>query len=133
MFRIQLQVRWGDLDAFQHVSNVTFLRYIEECRAAWLDSVPSRWQGGESGPVVANLNINYRQPLLWPAQIEVSLRPHSPGRSSIRLEHEIHTLDKDGQRGDLHLDGTTTLVWVDRSKGESVPLPVALRELAQQG
>ncbi len=133
MFRIQLQVRWGDLDAFQHVSNVTFLRYIEECRAAWLDSVPSRWQGGESGPVVANINVNYRQPLLWPAQIEVSLRAHSPGRSSIRLEHEIHTLDKDGQRVDLHLDGTTTLVWVDRSKGESVPLPVPLRELAQQG
>lgn len=130
VFRVQLDVRWGDLDAFSHVSNVTFLRYIEECRAAWLDSVPSHWQDSEAGPVVANINLNYRRPLLWPARIEVSLKPHSPGRSSIRLEHEIHSLGADGQPGELHADGTTTIVWVESKKGESVPLPMALRELA---
>lgn len=130
VFRIQLDVRWGDLDAFMHVSNVTFLRYIEECRAAWLNSVPSHWQDGEAGPVVANININYRRPLLWPARIEISLKPHSPGRSSIRLEHEIYSLDAEGGRHELHADGTSTIVWVESKKGESVPLPTALRELA---
>lgn len=133
MFHIHLEVRWGDLDAFNHVSNVTFLRYIEDCRAAWLDSVPSHWQDGDSGPVVANVNLNYRRPLGWPARIEVSLKPLSPGRSSVRLEHEIHAVDADGKRTELHADGTTTLVWVDRKKGESVPLPVPLRELAARG
>lgn len=130
LFRILLDVRWGDLDAFKHVSNVTFLRYVEECRAAWLSSVPSHWQDGEAGPVVANVNFNYRRPLLWPARIEVTLKPHSPGRSSIRLEHEIHRLDADDKRLELHADGTTTLVWVESKKGESVPLPTALRTLA---
>lgn len=129
-FRIRIDVRWGDLDAFNHVSNVTFLRYIEECRAAWLNSVPSHWQDGESGPVIANVNINYRRPLNWPARVEVTLKPHSPGRSSIRLEHEIRSLGADGKPDTVHADGTTTIVWVDRKKGESVPLPVALRELA---
>lgn len=132
VFRIQLDVRWGDLDAFQHVSNVNFLRYIEECRAAWLNSVPSHWQDGEFGPVVANVNLNYRRPLLWPARIEISLKPNSPGRSSIRLEHEVYGIKADGQRGELHADGTSTLVWVDWKKNESVPLPVALRNLAAQ-
>lgn len=130
LFRVLLDVRWGDLDAFKHVSNVTFLRYIEECRAAWLNSVPSHWQDGEAGPVVANVNLNYRRPLLWPARIEVTLKPHSPGRSSIRLEHEIHSVAAEGKRLELHADGTTTLVWVESKKGESVPLPGALRELA---
>ncbi|MGY6554263.1 MAG: acyl-CoA thioesterase [Wenzhouxiangella sp.] len=130
LFRVLLDVRWGDLDAFKHVSNVTFLRYIEECRAAWLNSVPSHWQDGEAGPVVANVNLNYRRPLLWPARIEVTLKPHSPGRSSIRLEHEIHSVDAEGKRLELHADGTTTLVWVESKKGESVPLPGVLRELA---
>lgn len=130
VFRIQLDVRWGDLDAFGHVSNVSFLRYIEQCRAAWLESVPSHWQDGEAGPVLANINFNYRRPLLWPARIEISLKPHSPGRSSIRLEHEVHTLNAEGEREDLHADGTTTLVWVEWKKGESIPLPTVLRELA---
>lgn len=130
IFSVQLDVRWGDLDAFHHVSNVTFLRYIEECRAAWLDSVPSHWQDGQSGPVVANINLNYRRPLLWPARIEVTLKPHSPGRSSIRLEHEIHSLSPDGERMELHADGTTTIVWLDWKTGESIPLPLPLRDLA---
>ncbi|MFU8831097.1 MAG: acyl-CoA thioesterase [Wenzhouxiangella sp.] len=131
-FRIQLVVRWGDLDAFNHVSNVTYLRYLEECRAQWMEHVPSHWQGAESGPVVANININFRKAILWPAAIEVSLKPLSPGRSSIKLEHEIRAVDRHGKQGDLHADATTTLVWIDKKSGEPVPLPVSIRELASR-
>ncbi|MBB6085861.1 acyl-CoA thioester hydrolase [Wenzhouxiangella marina] len=125
-----MDIRWGDLDAFNHVSNVAYLRYIEECRAQWMDSVPSHWQGPETGPVVANININYRQAIVWPARIEVSLKPLSPGRSSIKLEHEIRALDAEGRVGELYADATSTLVWIDKKSGESVPLPVSIRELA---
>jgi acyl-CoA thioester hydrolase len=131
-FRISMTVRWGDLDAFNHVSNVTFLRYLEECRGRWMSSVPSHWQDGEAGPVVANININYRQAILWPAEIEVTLKPHSPGRSSIKLESEIRAPGRDGKRTILHADATVTLVWIDKKSGESVPLPVSIRELASQ-
>lgn len=129
-FRTSLDIRWGDLDAFNHVSNVAYLRYIEECRAQWMDSVPSHWQGPEAGPVVANININYRQAIVWPARIEVTLKPLSPGRSSIKLEHEIRALDAEGRVGELYADATSTLVWIDKKSGESVPLPVSIRELA---
>ncbi len=129
-FRIQLPVRWGDLDAFNHVSNVTYLRYLEECRAQWMDLVPSHWQGVESGPVVANININFRQAILWPATIEVTLKPLSPGRSSIKLEHEITVVGSDGKQSQAYADATTTLVWIDKKNGDPVPLPVSIRELA---
>src|SRR5690625_652900 len=62
-FIIKLPVRWGDMDAFNHVSNVVYLRYIEDCRGQWMQSVPSHWQEADTGPVVANININYRRPL----------------------------------------------------------------------
>jgi acyl-CoA thioester hydrolase len=130
-FKIRLSVRWGDMDGFNHVSNVVFLRYIEECRAQWMESVPSHWQDGEAGPVVANITINYRRPLHWPAEIEVTLKPLSPGRSSIKLEHEVRALGSAKGAGRLYADATTTLVWIDKKSGESVPLPVCIRELAQ--
>ena len=128
-FSIKLPVRWGDMDAFGHVSNVVFLRYIEDCRAQWMESVPSHWQDGDTGPVVANININFRRPMYWPEEVEISLRPQSPGRSSIKLEHEIRsTREHDGERT-LYADATCTLVWIDKKRGEPVPLPTCLREL----
>jgi len=131
-FRIALNVRWGDLDAFNHISNVAFLRYLEECRARWMESVPSHWRGPNSGPVVASMTINYRQVIVWPAAITVSLKPQSPGRSSIKLEHEIRaaTDASDGDAGELYADATTTLVWIDKKSGDSIPLPAAVRDLA---
>jgi acyl-CoA thioester hydrolase len=130
-FTIQLPVRWGDMDSFGHVSNVVYLRYLEEVRAQWMESVPSRWQEADTGPVVANININYRRPLHWPAEIEVSLKPLSPGRSSIKLEHEIRGLDMAGKAPDLYADATCTLVWIDKKSGDPVPLPTCIRELGK--
>lgn len=130
VFRMQLTVRWGDMDAFNHVSNVAYLRYMEECRSRWMSSVPSHWQDADTGPVVANININYRMPIVWPATVEISLKPLSPGRSSIKLEHEIRALGKNDKPGELYADATSTLVWIDKQSGESVPLPVSIRELA---
>jgi acyl-CoA thioester hydrolase len=130
VFRCRMVVRWGDMDSFNHVSNVAYLRYLEECRGQWMSSVPSHWQDGDTGPVVANININYRMPVVWPAELEVSLKPLSPGRSSIKLEHEIRAIGKNGKPGELYADATSTLVWIDKKSGESVPLPVCIRELA---
>ena len=130
-FTINLTVRWGDMDSFGHVSNAIYLRYLEECRAGWMESVPSHWQGAEAGPVVANININYRRPLRWPANIEVTLKPRSPGRSSIKLEHEIRGIGNDGKELDLFADATCTLVWIDKKNGEAVPLPNCIRELGK--
>lgn len=128
-FKIKLPVRWGDMDAFGHVSNTVFLRYMEESRAIWMDSVPSHWQDAEAGPVVANININYRRRLHWPAEIEVTVKPTSPGRSSIKLEQLIRSLPDDKGEATVYADATCTLVWIDKKKGEPVPLPTSIREL----
>ena len=142
-FRIELDVRWGDVDSFGHVNNAVFLAYLEECRSQWMDSVPCHWQEGETGPVVANININFRRPLLWPARVAVTLKPDSPGRSSIKVESEIRsvTVADSGKKGDkksdkekpvLYADATATLVWIDKKSGESVPLPGSIRELSHR-
>ncbi len=130
-FSIELDVRWGDVDSFGHVNNAVFLAYLEQCRSHWMDSVPCHWQEGDAGPVVANVNINYRRPIHWPERLEVTIRPESPGRSSIKLHSEIRSVpqDKDAQ-ATRYADAAVTLVWIDKASGESVPLPGSIRELA---
>jgi len=129
-FRVELDVRWGDVDSFGHVNNAIFLAYLEQCRSEWMNSVPCHWQEGESGPIVANININYRRPIRWPARIAVTLKPNSPGRSSIKLESEIQSVPTEKKhKPALYADATVTLVWIDKKSGESVPLPTSIREL----
>ncbi|MGK7295886.1 MAG: acyl-CoA thioesterase [Candidatus Wenzhouxiangella sp. M2_3B_020] len=130
-FSIELDVRWGDVDSFGHVNNAVFLAYLEECRSRWMESVPCHWQEGDTGPVVANININYRRPIHWPQRLVVTLKPDSPGRSSIKLRSELRgAAGKKRSEGELFADASVTLVWIDKKSGESVPLPTSLRELA---
>jgi len=132
-FSTTLDVRWGDVDSFGHVNNAVFLAYLEQCRSEWMSSVPCHWQEGETGPVVANVNINYRRPLYWPGRVKISLKPASPGRSSIKLESEIRSVPEgDREKPVLYADATATLVWIDKKSGESVPLPGSIRDLAHE-
>lgn len=128
-FSLELDVRWGDLDAFGHVNSAIYLGYLEQCRCSWMNSVPSHWQDGDVGPVVANININYRRQLRWPERVEITLKPASPGRSSIKLDSEIRSVENGEKSRVVYADATVTLVWIDRKSGESVPLPAAIREL----
>ncbi|GLF93647.1 acyl-CoA thioesterase [Streptomyces yaizuensis] len=59
-------LRWSDMDAFGHVNNVVFLRYLEEARIDFMfrlrpaDGSPS-FSGGS---VVARHEIDYLRPLV---------------------------------------------------------------------
>lgn len=130
-FSCELDVRWGDLDAFGHVNNAVYLAYLEQCRSAWMNSLPCHWQDGDAGPVIANVNINYRRPVHWPERLVVTLKPESPGRSSIKLHSEIRSNPEAKDVEPIrYADAVVTLVWIDRESGESVPLPASIRELA---
>jgi acyl-CoA thioester hydrolase len=58
----ELEIRWRDLDAFNHVNHVVFLTYLEEVRDEWLGRVledPALvW-----GYVIARVEIDYRREL----------------------------------------------------------------------
>lgn len=41
--KVDIQLRWGDEDAYGHINNVAFLRYLEEARVRIL------WSGSGHG------------------------------------------------------------------------------------
>jgi acyl-CoA thioester hydrolase len=122
--RVPLAVRWGDLDAFNHVNNATFLVYAQEARLAWLAGVEGTWFDATMMPVVAAAQVNYRRQLAWPATVEVELAVVRLGRSSLTIAHRI--LDA-GDAACVYADGEVVMVWVDPASGASVPLPEAIR------
>ncbi|WP_343786444.1 thioesterase family protein [Dokdonella soli] len=128
MARVPMPVRWGDLDAFNHVNNATFLVYAQEARLAWLADVDGIWFDETMMPVVAAAQINFRRQLAWPAQIVVELVAKRVGTSSLTIAHRIVAANDDDC---VYADGEVVMVWVDPASGRSVPLPEAIRAACQ--
>lgn len=126
--RVPMAVRWGDLDAFNHVNNAAFLVYAQEARLAWLAGIEGAWFDETMMPVVAAAQVNYRRQLAWPARIAVELATKRIGNSSVRIAHRI--VDEH-DAALVYADGDVVMVWIDPASGRSVPLPPAIRAACQ--
>ena len=121
-----IEVRWRDLDAFNHVNNASYLTYFEEARVRWMNSLPDPWLDGESAPVLAAVQINYRRPVEWPRSLRVELYVERLGRTSLTLGHRLVETAPDGTTT-LYCDGHSVMVWIDRRSGKPCALPASLR------
>lgn len=98
---IDMELRWGDQDAYGHVNNVAFARFLEEARVRtfWLGSgrektgMEAHFRGGDpAGPkmLVASQTIEYTRVLEYSAQpITVELWIGELGGSSLEVHYEI--------------------------------------------
>lgn len=127
LFRMPLDVRWRDLDAFNHVNNANFLTYLEEARIRWFEQSGEEWVNDTVAPVLVKVEMNYRRPIPYPASLTVALHAERVGTSSITVGHAIAS--EDGSV--LHADGHVVVVWVDRSNGKPVALPDGVRRMAE--
>lgn len=123
VFRIDIAVRWRDLDAFNHVNNASYLGYIEEARVMWLKSLSADWAGESTAPILAAINVNYRHPVGWPETLSVELFAERVGTKSLTIGHRISSVEAANV---LYADGNTVLVWVNR-EGQTVALPDNVR------
>ena len=124
LFSTELAVRWRDLDAFNHVNNAMYLRYLEEARLRWLLTLAGPWMDAHVAPVVASALVNFKRPIAWPEDVKVELFVDRLGNSSCTLGHRILSA-KDATV--LYCDGHVVMVWFDSRSGRSSPLPECVR------
>ena len=126
-FSIVQRVRFGDLDAMQHMNNVEFLRFFETARIDYLRSLTPEHaptSRREFGFIFAECHIAYRSPAHFDEEIRTFIRPGELKRSSIRLDFEMRA-EGDGR---LVADGWGVLVGYDYEQGRARPIPDTLRE-----
>ena len=125
LFRTGLAVRWRDLDAFNHVNNAMYLRYLEEARLRWLMTLEGPWMDESTAPVVASALVNFKRPIAWPEDVIVELYADRIGNTSFTLGHRILSAKDTSVR---YADGHVVMVWFDKRSGASTALPAAVRE-----
>jgi acyl-CoA thioester hydrolase len=106
-------LRWSDMDAFGHVNNVVFLRYLEEARIDFM----FRLQPGDGSPsfsggsVVARHEIDYVRPLVHRHEpVVVESWVTRIGAASLTIAYEIK--DSEGS-SEVYVRASTVVVPYD--------------------
>ena len=122
---VTLPVQWGDQDAYGHVNNVVFFRWLESGRLAFLQHLGIRMEGTRPhvGPILAFASANYRRQLTFPDMVEVRTKVGRVGRTSVTLEQEIRSQ----RTGEVVADGTSVIVIFDYDANVAVELRADLR------
>jgi acyl-CoA thioester hydrolase len=107
-------VRWGDLDAFGHVNNATYLVYAQEARYAWSKMLEM---------VVARAEVDFVAPIYTgDFYLDIEIWVHKIGNSSFGLTYEMRNGDE------LVARVKTVQVTVSMETKKSRPITDAERE-----
>ncbi|MBO3084567.1 acyl-CoA thioesterase [Cellulomonas fengjieae] len=127
---VPVQLRWSDMDAYQHVNNVEMLRLLEEARieafwshpvaadgsrveSAWPTAVIDAGPGADVSTLVARQEIEYLKPLGYrrtPVIVEMWLG--HLGGASLDVCYEVRDAGPDGPERVTYARALTTLVLV---------------------
>ena len=118
-----IPIRWGDMDAYGHVNNTIYFRYMEQIRVEYLEQLGFKVMPQGTAPVIINASCTFLVPLNYPGTVEVRMYFGQPGRSSIPTHYEIRLQGDDM----LYATGDSKIVWMDVASGKSVPIPDELR------
>jgi acyl-CoA thioester hydrolase len=116
------RVRFRDLDPMGHVNNAVFLTYVESARVEFLKQLGVAPTLEELGIIVARVEIDFRAPVRFGDEVEVTAWVSRFGGKSFDLVHELRV------DGSIVAEAKTVLVTYDYSKREPVPIPDAWRE-----
>lgn len=139
---IPIQMRFGDIDSYGHVNNVTVLQYLEDARVRLMArplpqgaaaGAPSgatfRTLVGDRQTVIGRQEIEYSEQLLYrPDPVFVRVWVSSVGGSSFVLDYAVQ--EEDGSR--VYAVAQTAVVQIDRGTGRPVRLDEAQRDLLEQ-
>ena len=119
-------VRWGDMDAYQHVNNTVYFKYFEDARiqlfhdltACVLEKDPdgslcpasARFveDGGDVGPILGYTDCQFKFPCTYPDKLVVGARIDIAGMSSSKLVMHYTAWSRQHQR--VVASGTGTIV-----------------------
>jgi len=114
-----LELRWGDLDALNHLNNTIYFRLMEEARIRMLRQcgleIPA-----ERVAILAHASCDFIRSLTYPSTVRVRHALTRVGRSSMDFEMTIARL---GDAEEVYAKGRNVLVWSNTATGKSEPWP----------
>jgi acyl-CoA thioester hydrolase len=123
LFETAVAVRWADQDMVGHVNNVIFLRYMEEARLQWFNSLQLAPGDTDERAVVVSIGASLLKSIIYPATLRVTVALAAVGNRSITISHRLFDA---ADAEVLYAEGFAKVVWTDPATSRSVPLPASV-------
>jgi acyl-CoA thioester hydrolase len=120
-----IEVRFSDLDAFNHVNSAVYFTYLETARVKLFSDFFREATARGIFTVIARAACDYKLPITLYDPLLVTVWVARFGNASFDLAYRLH----DGQ-GTTYATATTTMVCFDSVNKTTVALPESIRGMA---
>lgn len=126
-FHYPVVVRFRDLDPMGHAHHTLPIVYFEEARAAYWREVAGRTGLSEIDYVIAEVRLQLKQRILYPAALVAKTGVTHIGNASFAMAYEL--IDEDGA---VLATAETVQVMYDYGTSRSMPVPAEVRTRIEQ-
>ncbi len=116
-----IEIEWGDMDAFQHVNNTRYFKYFENVRVHYGEMIGLRRHMEQSGigPILAWTDCRFIRPVTFPDTITVGARTLSVQGSEMKIDYAVYSR----ARGEIAAVGASIGVYYDYRNLKRVDIP----------
>jgi len=123
---IEVQVAWGEMDAFQHVNNIVYFRYFESVRIAYfekLNMLDFMTKTG-IGPILASTACRFKIPLSYPDTVLVSAKVTDIKEDRFTMRYLVYSK----RHGRTAAEGDGLIVAFDYRNNRKTAVPEELKQ-----
>ena len=124
VYEMSIPIRWGDMDAMNHVNNTIYFRYLEIIRIDWMRSIGGQPDAQGEGPIIVNAFCNFYKQLEYPGDVLMKMYVSGIARSAFE---SWATMERADNPGVIYAAGGATTLWVNFAQQKSLPLPLWLK------
>ncbi|MDT0641213.1 acyl-CoA thioesterase [Zunongwangia sp. F363] len=127
-FKLSLEIRidWSDLDVYQHVNNISYMRFLQSGRVNFWEAtgIYKTYNTSSRGTMLVSTKCDFKKSLFYPGKAIVKTRLDYMKNSSFGLEHLV--LNEDGETCAI---GKDVVVCFDFTENSTFRIPDELREI----
>jgi acyl-CoA thioester hydrolase len=123
---IEINLQWGEMDAFQHLNNTVYFRYFESARIAYFEKIGFMEVTQETGvgPILASTQCRFKIPLTYPDRVAVGARVTELNEDRFTMAYVIYSQ----QWQKIAAEATGVIVSYDYQNLAKAALPKEVRQ-----
>lgn len=126
---LSLRIDWSEMDTYQHVNNVNFMKYMQSARVQFWEvtGLANMYAETKRGPMLVSTKCDFKHPLFFPGNVLIKTKVNFIKNSSFGLYHELYN-----DNAILCAQGYDIAVCFDFNLNKTFPTSDKLRQIMEK-